>query len=238
MGEDIDENILINIADSTKGTYQNISNSEDIEALFLEIYNKNKDLYYLKYNSSNSVILQKQLEEIELFYDDGTLVGHSKYEFSPFDLNNKIEDYLTIVNNNALPFDQIEAEVLRIRGIYNQIVASSDTGEYQLKQIKEGVQVYCDANGEVRRIVVKQNGDMAYTRYYYFENGLLVFAYLEGQDSHRLYFYNEKLFRWRYAIDAQEFSDAENHDREDSDQFRYWANYALNEAKTLYKEVK
>lgn len=78
-------------------------------------------------------------------------------------------------------------------------------------------------------IVGKGVNNNQYARYYYYENQELIFAYLEGSDAHRLYFYKGKLFRWRYTPNAADSSEAENHDKEDSEEFREWETFALKE---------
>lgn len=79
-------------------------------------------------------------------------------------------------------------------------------------------------------VVGKGVNGSSYTRYYYYKDDKLIFAYIEGTDSHRLYFYNDRLFRWRYAKNAVKFSEADNHDNEDSPDFLKWQEFALDEA--------
>ena len=97
------------------------------------------------------------------------------------------------------------------------------------KELEEGA-LFCKYCGAKTEKLPKQVEGVPYARYYYFENEKLIFAYLEAGDSHRLYFYNERQFRWRYASNAVNFSEADNHDNEDSQEFREWENLALDEA--------
>lgn len=90
-------------------------------------------------------------------------------------------------------------------------------------------------NGNVKCVIFKgDTNNSPYTRYYYYEGGKLIFAYLESDDSHRLYFKDDQMFRWRYASNTVEFSEADNHDNEDSAEFCKWESFALGEA-YLYK---
>ena len=129
------------------------------------------------------------------------------------------------VNANIYTFGNdilVETEAGNAIEVYNV------QGQLLLNTVaKDGINTISGLNAGV--VIVRVNG-VSYTRYYYYENEKLMFAYLEGTDAHRLYFYNEKLFRWRYSRNAVKFSEADNHDNEDSPDFRKWQDFALNEA--------
>ncbi len=94
-------------------------------------------------------------------------------------------------------------------------------GQYTESVVKDVVSVYTE-NGEVQCIVVNKGVDSVSYVWYYFESMRLIFAYLEAGDSHRLYFNNGRLFRRRCASNAVNFSEADNHDNEDSEEIREW----------------
>ena len=54
-----------------------------------------------------------------------------------------------------------------------------------------------------------------------------MFAYYEGSDAHRLYFKNDKLFRWRYSPVASNPQDAENYDGDYADGYQELEDYAV-----------
>lgn len=124
----------------------------------------------------------------------------------------------------------VEEEVKRIRSIYNEITAAKDAKQYSVSREEKGVTLYSDQTGIRCVEIVRGYAGSPYARYYYYENQKLIFAYLEAKDSHRLYFKDEHLFRWRYASDAAKASAAVNHDQEDSPEFRSWERFALQEA--------
>ena len=105
-----------------------------------------------------------------------------------------------------LPYDHIdvEAEVLKIRGIYNDIMSGVESGEIYDRLIRDNVMGYYDSNGNLLRAVVYRGSEGIgedsdrYSRSYYYDGGKLIFAFYEGADSHRLYFYDELLMRWLY----------------------------------------
>jgi len=71
-----------------------------------------------------------------------------------------------------------------------------------------------------KKLSLKDADGNSYARsYYYDELGRLYFAYYSGTDSHRCYFYEGQLFRWRYMQDASDAATAVNHDLENSAAF-------------------
>ena len=94
-------------------------------------------------------------------------------------------------------------------------------------------------NGDIRMIEIQKNIDgISYIRRYNFSNGVLIFAHLEGADAHRLYFKNDKLFRWRYAESESKRDKAVNYDNiRDSEEYKNWENFSLEEAYRVYSEA-
>lgn len=102
----------------------------------------------------------------------------------------------------------IENRVREIRTEYNDIMSAIETGVLEKHELKDGVVGYYDINGTVRCIVAyRGTGGIGqesskYSRSYYYHNGKLIFAFFEGSDSHRLYFYEELLMRWLYRVNG------------------------------------
>ncbi|MEH2955353.1 VWA domain-containing protein [Candidatus Merdisoma sp. JLR.KK011] len=227
IGSWTDETSLQSICSSTGGDYWNVSDGSEMQAIYNSIYQKNKEMYLVEYTTSIQDINVPQ--NLYLSYNDGDAYMRCETEFEPSKLKASEEEYTDLVQDNGMANADVEDEVLRIRGIYNEIVQKRTNGQYMESAVKDGVTMYTE-NGEVQCIIAKKGVDgVPYARYYYFENGSLIFAYLEAGDSHRLYFNNGRLFRWRYASDAVNFSEADNHDNEDSEEFREWENLALDD---------
>lgn len=138
----------------------------------------------------------------------------------------------------AIPYENISVsdEVLKIREMYNDIVAKRNAGDYSQIQIRKGVVGYYDHNGELKCLVVYRNTDGIggysddYSRWYYYDQNQLFFAYYEGSDAHRLYFYDGMLMRWRYRPVGKESAESINYDFEFSDKYLELEKIALEEA--------
>lgn len=130
----------------------------------------------------------------------------------------------------------VEDSVTVIREKYNAIVANCDAGVYWEAFYKDGVTSYLDDNGQLVCAVVELGVDTpGYRTSYYYEDGELFFAYYEGADSHRLYFENGELIRWRYCPDAAVPENAENHDLEDSEAYRRWKATVIQKSDAMVK---
>jgi len=234
IGYGVDEGSLQRICDSTGGYYQNISNGSGMQEIYNSIYQENRELYLIEYTTNVPDI--EAFQEIYLSYQDGVSSMRCEYSFQPSQLQAEKEEYADLVQTDGITNEDIEDEVLRIRAVYNEIVQNRTNHIYLETELAEGVTGYLE-NGQVRCVIVRKGiNDSQYTRYYYYEDGKLIFAYLEAEDSHRLYFKDEKIFRWRYASNSVIFSEADNHDNEDSAEFREWGAFALDEANS-YKIV-
>lgn len=233
IGYDVDVSELNTISDETGGFYQSIDDGKDMEDIYNKIYRENKELYLIEYTSNQTDTDANQ--ELYLTYTGDDCYMRSTASFQPSIMQMKNEDYSDLISNTRLSDSEIEEEVVRIREVYNKITSKKSKHKYDETSLADGVTSYSE-NGEVRLIVVKKGSNYSdYTRYYYFEDSKLIFAYIEGSDSHRLYFKDDVLFRWRYASDAVKFSEAENHDNEDSADFRTWETFALDEAYAYYR---
>ncbi|MBS5932082.1 MAG: VWA domain-containing protein [Clostridiales bacterium] len=233
IGYDVDASELSTISDETGGFYQSIDDGKAMEDIYNKIYRENKELYLIEYTSNQTDTDANQ--ELYLTYTGDDCYMRSTASFQPSIMQMKNEDYSDLISNTRLSDSEIEEEVVRIREVYNKITSKKSKHKYDETSIADGVTSYSE-NGEVRLIVVKKGSNYSdYTRYYYFEDSKLIFAYIEGSDSHRLYFKDDVLFRWRYASDAVKFSEAENHDNEDSADFRTWETFAIDEAYAYYR---
>lgn len=89
----------------------------------------------------------------------------------------------------------VEDEVLRIRELYNATQSNlssltKDSGDDE--KVK-----YYDTNSKLVRLDIPANSITPYTKYCYFENGELYFAFVfDGTKENRLYFKDKRLFRW------------------------------------------
>lgn len=109
-----------------------------------------------------------------------------------------------------IPYEHIdvESEVLGIRDAYNDIISDRDNGLLREVKLGTGVTGYYDAAGTLRSVVVYRGTEgigqesSKYSRSYYYRDGELFFAFFEGSDSHRLYFYDGLLMRWLYRSNA------------------------------------
>lgn len=123
----------------------------------------------------------------------------------------------------------VEDEVGRIREVYSDIVSGISSEIYEKINLAEGITGYYDA-GILRAVVITKGTDgIKYARWYYYDNGKLLFAYYEEADAHRFYFYEEELIRWRYSADASNAQAAVNHDMEGTGEYREWEEAVLKE---------
>ena len=141
-----------------------------------------------------------------------------------------------ITNSEVMTEGQIENEILRIRKIWNADRDFISSNAYDLVVISQGVNAYFN-HGILKMIeVLSGTNDIPYSRIYSYEDGKLIFAYFENSESHRLYFFNEKMFRWRYTPDITK-NDKYNDYGNTSDHLEYELReeIALEEGYALYK---
>lgn len=128
----------------------------------------------------------------------------------------------------------VESEIQRIRNKYNSIQDNVEMGKYQSIDMGNGIIHYLK-DGSIKSIVAKDGKD--YVRYYYFEKNTLFFAYYEGVDAHRFYFFDGSLIRWRYTEDAMDIDNAIDHDLENNDEFFWWEDTVRKQAQK-YKNLE
>ncbi len=135
------------------------------------------------------------------------------------------------------PDINVENQVSSIRTTVNSIAANTDDGYYRKVTLREGVVAYYDGSS-LKKVVVYRGTDGigqysdTYSRTYYFSGNTVIFAFFEGKDSHRLYFYEGALMRWRYT--PQGTKTATNHDYDFSDEYYRWEDLALDEVDTFF----
>lgn len=127
----------------------------------------------------------------------------------------------------------VEDEIAEIREIYNSIVSGMEKNDYKKKTIENGFDAYSDDNVLKSIVISKEYSQINYNCFYYFDNDKLVFAYYEGENSHRFYFKDDKMIRWRKCEDAENSDEGINHDMEDSAEYLQWESTVLQNAKVL-----
>ncbi len=130
----------------------------------------------------------------------------------------------------------VEEEVQLIREYYNAIESNISAEKYKNIELRQGVEGYYNNSGALACVYVCRGtegiGDYSntYSRFYYFKDGEVFFVFFEGTDSHRLYFVDEMLMRWRYtSIEGESI----NYDFGGSSEFDFWEQLALKEADTF-----
>ncbi|MBR5534285.1 MAG: hypothetical protein IKU62_05505 [Ruminiclostridium sp.] len=132
---------------------------------------------------------------------------------------------------NDHPWVDVETEVSRIRAIYNDTVANMDRWSVVVEQ--EGINMYYN-EWDLKCVIVPRGAwGMDYSRYYYYENQELIFAYYEAKDAHRFYFYEGELMRWRYSPNAQDAQNATNYDWANTAEFTQWEKTVWNEGSSF-----
>ena len=141
---------------------------------------------------------------------------------------------------SQLDHSEIGAEVARIRAIWQADSDAISLGEFTSRAVESGVTAHYDANGRLKKIVIIKNTyGIEFSRTYQFSSGSLIFAYIEGDASHRLYFYNDLLFRWRYTPDIADPNTWTDYDKEwNSTSYISWNNFAIDEAYMLYNRYR
>lgn len=127
--------------------------------------------------------------------------------------------------------------VLKIREQYNNLQRKIANEKVDAQYYGDYFSVYYE-NGEIVHIAVSPGYfDDEYSRFYYYKDGSLFFSYYEAKDSHRFYFQDNILFRWRYCREAQVPSRADIHDLEETEEFNYWQEKVLSESDDVVEKV-
>ena len=138
----------------------------------------------------------------------------------------------------SVPGNRIENEVNRIRTLWEAAVNGKANGSYSSHVVASGVTAYSD-RGQVKMIEAARGVSHAnYSGIYLYDDGRLIFAFLEGADAHRLYYYDSQLFRWRYSANASNPNNSVNYDNDfNSSEFLRWERFALDAASDLYSRA-
>lgn len=142
------------------------------------------------------------------------------------------DSYVSSGQDRQIDDIDTESEVVVIRDKYNEIMSLIQGNACKEVEISKDITGYI--SDEVDAIYVKKGyDDYNYSRKYYYDNGELIFAYFEANDAHRLYFKNDRLFRWRYSQNAADAQNAVNHDADNADGYDSMEIFAIKEAYSL-----
>lgn len=134
-----------------------------------------------------------------------------------------------LVEENIAENIDVEGEVKAIREKYNAITDAIKNDTY--KEVVIGKDITGYVADDVEAVYIKKGYDgNKYSRKYYFSDGKLIFAYFDAEDAHRLYFKDDKLFRWRYSENAKDAQNAINHDGDHADGYDDLEETAIKEA--------
>ena len=138
----------------------------------------------------------------------------------------------TVVMQQRQHVSDVEKEVSRIRELWTTDRNAISAGEYHKNLVEQGVTEFWTGS-ELKMIeVVSGTRGIEYSRIYAYENGMLIFAFWESQDSHRFYFMNGYLFRWRYTAADGSYIDYDN--AYNNADFLAHEQVVMEEAKRLY----
>ena len=130
----------------------------------------------------------------------------------------------------------VESEVANIRNKYNYAVEDRASGNMIEEYVSDGITAFF-LDDELKIVEVQKGVYDNYRRFFYYDNGGLYFAYYEGSDSHRLYFVDDNLIRWRYSSNAANAQEAVNYDCLDTEEYYVWMDRGLNEGYNLFFEA-
>lgn len=126
----------------------------------------------------------------------------------------------------------VEEEISKIREVYYSAVEDISAGEYIQRSLGTGTVGYWDQT-QLRCVKIKGNVNNPYDRSCYYYDDELVFAYYEEADSHRFYFADGEMIRWRHCADATNISDGVDHDLENTDEYNKWKYIVKDESNLL-----
>ena len=173
---------------------------------------------------------------------DGDLPNGSKQDGSKQD-DSKQDDTLpddvapTPPPIDTLSAEEFEAAITHIRELYNEIESNRQAGTYDAYDPENGV-VYYFSDDDLIAITTQPNVENnAYRRFYYYQDGVLFFAYYEGSDSYRFYFCQGRLIRLRYTPDTAVSNTAANYDQATTSAYLKWEERVLTEEAQLRLEL-
>ena len=168
---------------------------------------------------------------------DGDLPDDSKQDDSKQD--DTLPDYVapTPPPIDTLSAEEFEAAITHIRELYNEIESNRQAGTYDAYDPENGV-VYYFSDDDLIAITTQPNVENnAYRRFYYYQDGVLFFAYYEGSDSYRFYFCQGRLIRLRYTPDTAVSNTAANYDQATTSAYLKWEERVLTEDAQLRLEL-
>ena len=138
---------------------------------------------------------------------------------------------------DTLSAEEFEAAITHIRELYNEIESNRQAGTYDAYDPENGV-VYYFSDDDLIAITTQPNVETnAYRRFYYYQDGVLFFAYYEGSDSYRFYFCQGRLIRLRYTPDTAVSNTAANYDQATTSAYLKWEERVLTEEAQLRLEL-
>ena len=138
---------------------------------------------------------------------------------------------------DTLSAEEFEAAITHIRELYNEIESNRQAGTYDAYDPENGV-VYYFSDDDLIAITTQPNVENnAYRRFYYYQDGVLFFAYYEGSDSYRFYFCQGRLIRLRYTPDTAVSNTAANYDQATTENYLKWEYRVLTEDAQLRLEL-
>lgn len=138
---------------------------------------------------------------------------------------------------DTLSAEEFEAAITHIRELYNEIESNRQAGTYDAYDPENGV-VYYFSDDDLIAITTQPNVENnAYRRFYYYQDGVLFFAYYEGSDSYRFYFCQGRLIRLRYTPDTAVSNTAANYDQATTENYLKWEYRVLTEEAQLRLEL-
>ena len=138
---------------------------------------------------------------------------------------------------DTLSAEEFEAAITHIRELYNEIESNRQAGTYDAYDPENGV-VYYFSDDDLIAITTQPNVENnAYRRFYYYQDGVLFFAYYEGSDSYRFYFCQGRLIRLRYTPDTAVSNTAVNYDQATIEYCLKWECRVLTEDAQLRLEL-
>ena len=178
---------------------------------------------------------------------DGDLPDDSKQDDSKQDdskqddskQDDTLPDYVVPTPSpiDTLSAEEFEAAITHIRELYNEIESNRQAGTYDAYDPENGV-VYYFSDDDLIAITTQPNVENnAYRRFYYYQDGVLFFAYYEGSDSYRFYFCQGRLIRLRYTPDTAVSNTAVNYDQATTEYCLKWACRVLTEEAQLRLEL-
>ena len=168
---------------------------------------------------------------------DGDLPDDSKQDDSKQDDTLPDDVAPTPPPIDTLSAEEFEAAITHIRELYNEIESNRQAGTYDAYDPENGV-VYYFSDDDLIAITTQPNVENnAYRRFYYYQDGVLFFAYYEGSDSYRFYFCQGRLIRLRYTPDTAVSNTAANYDQATTENYLKWECRVLTEDAQLRLEL-